>query len=549
MNRIILYIGSVLLLLSGGLLHAQDKLPTGEVDVINSFNARLLDSEPFSLKPVLPALDTSTRRQTYSILTKAMEVAYSPPKIRPLRLGTTEKDPVYNGHFMLGGGIPNSAYMEGSYFLDKVENFDFRIHAFHHSANNTKKVENQRFGWNNYGMEGTYYLNEEGVAINGKLNYSHNSSFFYGYNDLNKEFPDKNFSFESSEVRQRVAIFDIGANLFNGARTILDFNYKAGFDAFILQDAYATRERGFKLELEGTKWFNESHPLKIKLITDFSTFKNEENQNLNNFFLQPSYTYHADIFKVKIGANIASHEDEFTFFPDIEATANIAQDLFGVYVGAEGSLEKNTFRALNDYNPFIESRIQVRNTTYYNFYGGIKGNIQGIDYDGQIGYKTAENLALYQLSDPLDSIARFDVLYDTATIFTIKGSMSAPLFPGFSLTGTVSQNIYSLDNQEKAWHLPAFTLNVGASYLTMENKLRLTGDFFLENGVPYRDTDGTAKNLNALFDVSVGAELFFTENIGAFMRLNNLASNNRQRWHRYPLMGLNALFGITARFK
>lgn len=548
MNRFIKYIFGGLLLMSSFPILAQDELPTGEVDVINSFNARLLDTEPFTLKPILPPLDTSTRRQNYNILTRSIEVAYPAPKIRPLRLRKTEQQAIYNGHFMLGGGLPNSIFMDGSYFLDEVENFDFRVHAFHHSANNNKQVENQRFGWNDYGLEGTYYLNEEGVAVNAKMNYSHNSSFFYGYNDLNDEFEDKNFSFESGEVRQRVAIFDIGASLFNGARTILDFNYKAGFDAYILQDNFATRERGFKLELEGTKWFNESHPFTLKLITDFSTFKNEESTNLNNFFLQPSYTYHADIFKVKIGANIASHNDEFTFFPDVEATANIAQDLFGVYVGAEGGLKKNNFRNLNAYNPWIESRVDVRNTSYYNFYGGIKGNIQGIDYDGQVGYKSAENLALYQLSDPLDSIARFDVLYDTATIFTIKGSASAPLFPGFELTGTVSQNIYSLDREEKAWHLPAFSLNVGAAYTTMENKLRLTGDFFLENGVPFRDSDGVAKNLNALFDVSVGAELFFTDNLGGFIRLSNLANNTRQRFHRYPVMGLNALFGISARF-
>ncbi|NRB49321.1 MAG: hypothetical protein HRU41_16710 [Saprospiraceae bacterium] len=548
MNRSIQYILGGLLLFCTHFLVAQDELPTGEVDVINNFNARLLDTEPFTLSPILPPLDTSTRRQTYNILTRAIEVAYPAPKIRPLRIRKAEKQNLYNGHFMLGGGLPNAAYMEGSYFLDKVENFDFRVHAFHHSANNNKQVENQRFGWNDYGLEGTYYLNEEGVAVNGKMNYSHNASFFYGYNDLNEELPDKNFSFESGEVRQRVAIFDIGASLFNGARTILDFNYKAGFDVYILQDNFATRERGFNLELEGTKWFNESHPLTIKLVTDFTTYKNEESKSLNNFFLQPSYTYHGDIFKVKIGANIASHEDEFTFFPDLEATANIAQDLFGVYVGAEGSLRKNTFRELNDYNPFIESRIDVRNTSYYRFYGGIKGNIQGIDYDGQLAYQTAENLALYQLSDPLDSIARFDVLYDTATIFTIKGSASAPLFPGFALTGTVSQHIYSLDNQEKAWHLPAFSLNVGAAYTTMEDRLRLTGDFYLENGVPFRDSNGEAQNLNALFDVSVGAELFFTDNIGGFVKINNLANNTRQRFQRYPVMGLNALFGISARF-
>ncbi|MDZ4681527.1 MAG: hypothetical protein SGI94_13890 [Saprospiraceae bacterium] len=66
--------------------------------------------------------------------------------------------------------------------------------------------------------------------------------------------------------------------------------------------------------------------------------------------------------------------------------------------------------------------------------------------------------------------------------------------------------------------------------------------------MPYLNSNNEADNLNALFDVSVGADYFFTKNIGAFVNIYNLANNRRQRWQRYPTFGLNALFGITARF-
>lgn len=75
--------------------------------------------------------------------------------------------------------------------------------------------------------------------------------------------------------------------------------------------------------------------------------------------------YYGDIFKVKIGVNIVLNEDEFMFFFDIEVIVNIVQDFFGVYVGVEGSLRKNSFWEFNDYNFFIELWIDVCNISYY----------------------------------------------------------------------------------------------------------------------------------------------------------------------------------------
>ena len=132
----------------------------------------------------------------------------------------------------------------------------------------------------------------------------------------------------------------------------------------------------------------------------------------------------------------------------------------------------------------------------------------------------------------------------------IKGikTRPAPLFEGFEIIGAFSQNIYDLDNEEKPWHLPALTVNVGGRYTTLENKLTVRGDFFLENGVPFVNAEGEADNLNALFDVSLGAEYYFSERFGGFVQLNNLANNRRERWFRYPTFGINALAGIMVRF-
>ncbi len=528
-------------------LLAQDpNLPAEEVDIIKSFDARLEVTERYRVDPELPPLDTATRRLQYNITTQPIEVAYLPPKIRPLAMRGEDVQDSYNGYLKLGGGFPASLFGDGFYNITDGENFNLGVFARHHSANNSQDVENQRFSYTHLGADGTYYFEEQGFSVNAGLGYISDAVHFYGYNDLNEALGE-DFSFEQEQVKQRFAIFEGKASIFNGARTEADFNYHAGVNFYFMDDNYAARENGFDLLIKGTKWFDETHPLNIELQTDFTSYRDTAKQTLNNFYLRPSYTYHGDGFKAKIGINLASHDDEYFFFPDLELSAMILTGVLEAYVGADGTLQKNTFRSLSDYNPFIESRINVRNSSYYNLYGGIRGTVQRIDYNAQAGYKSVNNLALFLLPNVFDTIPRFDVLYDTANIIYVKGSLTAPLFEGFELTGAVSQNFFTLDREEKPWHLPSFTLNIGARY-TLENQLVVKGDFFLENGVPFRNDELEAENLNGLFDVSLGVDYFFTENIGGFIQVNNLANNKRQRWHRYPTFGINALAGVVARF-
>ena len=100
-----------------------------------------------------------------------------------------------------GGGLPAAFYLEGAYNILSEKNFDLGIDILHHSANNNNKVENQRFADNHVGLNGTYYL-EQGVAVNGQINYDSDRVFFYGYNELNEEL-GRNISLAKEDVKQR----------------------------------------------------------------------------------------------------------------------------------------------------------------------------------------------------------------------------------------------------------------------------------------------------------------------------------------------------------
>ncbi len=528
-------------------LLAQDDLPSGEVDVIKSFDARLGSAERVLVRPELPPLDSNVRRQNYNIQPRTTTVDYLPPKIRPLAFRTEKPEEGYNGYIRLGAGTPLAFYGEGSYDFVDSDVFNIGIDLLRHSMDNNSNVENQKFSRNHFGADATYYA-DQGFAVQGNVGFNTKTVHYYGYNDLNEELGEDRFSFQREAVRQRFNMFDLGGRIFNGDRTVADFNYEASVGLYLLEDNFAARENGFDLVLSGTKWFDETHPLNLTLKTTLTNYKDTTKQSLNNFSLAPNYTYHGDAFKIKVGLNLASSDDEFSFFPDVEASATLVEGVVDAFVGATGDLQQNNLRTLSDYNPFIRTRLRVRNSRFYEYYGGVKGNISGITYRAQAGLKNVDNLALFQLGSATDSIATFNVLYDTASIVTIKGTLEIPLFDNLDIIGTVSQNFFSLDREDKPWHLPSLSVNASAVYTDTENNFVIRGDFFLENGVPFLNSQGEADNLNTLFDVSVSGELFFTDNFGAFLQINNLANNKRQRWFRYPTFGLNFLAGVTAKF-
>ncbi len=519
-------------------------LPSEEVDVVKDFNARLIQTNKFDLQPELPQLDTLAPTLELQIQEIPLPVEYPAPQIRPLAAEREDNPDVYRGYARLGAGIPRTIFGEAHYSFYNQENFVMDFDLAHHSTDNSKEIENQKFSHSRVGLDGTYF-SENGPAFRGRVGYKRQTLHYYGYNAVNAEREDT-LSFASEDVRQRFTTLSVGGELFNGRENDLGLDYSLGADFYHLQDLYSARENGVDVRGKLAKYFPQGHLLNVGLRADFSSYRDTASQSLNNFFVNPSYTYHGGIVRVKAGVNIASHADDFFFFPDVRASLNIIPNIMTLFAGFEGDLRKNNLQTLSDYNPYIETRLDLRNTEYTNYYAGVRGQILGMDYAGRVAFKNAKDLALFQGNQ--DTIPRFDVVYDTVDIVSIQGEITFPLFEGFNLTGRVAQNIYSPKNEDKAWHLPGFELNVGASYVLLDQRLTLKGDLFVENGVPYRRPDGTSGNLNALFDISVAAEFMFTENVGAFARVNNLLDNERERWHRYPVLGINALAGLTARF-
>jgi hypothetical protein len=499
----------------------------------------------------LPAIDTSTKVQTYSVPNKVLTVDYQPPRMRPQSLPAQKLPPQYNGYAKLGYGFPNSPYGEAGYRFGDPSQYLIGAKIKHHSASADKSYENQRFSDTEGEVNGVFYA-QAGVAVDAKLGYSSHSRQFYGYD--HDKIPLGFYSQQSTE--QYFNTFTAAAKAYNSVRTVADINYALGLNFSNMNDNYGRRETDFNIIGDATKWFADKHPLTVIIGAEFTSYVPgiEKSQDLNNIYLKPSFTYKSDVVSVKLGANLTSFKDIFYPLPDIEANFNVAGKALGIFAGWKGEFLKNSYRNLTTYNPFLKTdsnSVVIKNTIKTEYYGGLKGGLGTLTYSAQVGYSTNENLALFS-GDSLDKYRRFNVIYDTVNIFNIRGAVTVHPLDNLELTGTISQNIYSAKKEKAAWGLPSLDVNVGAKYTVSQKGDQLAivkAALFVQNGVPYKakNTDGFSR-LDPLFDISLGGEYWFAKNIGVFLDINNLLNLKRQRWQNHPNFGLNILGGVTARF-
>jgi hypothetical protein len=528
----------VLTFLTSLVVSGQD-LQTETVEVVKNFEARLADANKLRLEPTPEIKEVTAQKFEYRIEEKLMPVEYLPPSIRPIGLSTEKVDPGYNGFARAGFGYPLSPYLDAGYLLGSQSVSNLLMRITHHSAHD-KNYENQRFSDNDVLLKGTLQTNQ-GFAVDGYGSVSVDNYAFYGY-----DHEDSTVSFTAEDVKNKLNLYELGFKIYNSTETDATLNYWAGIDVYRFANNFATRETGLNLDLGLTKWFGDN-PLSVRLGTDLTRLKDTTVQKLNNFFLNPTFSFGTSTLRFKMGAELAASGEEYFLFPDVEILLSLAGNGLSVFAGADGGLRKNNFKILSPYSPFLVSELAgIRNSSYYDFYGGVKGTVSGIEYSAQAGYKPTNDLVLFEAN--LDKPwTRFDVLYDTANIIYVQASLKGRLLDNLDISGSIVQNFYDLRNEEEAWYLPKLQGNIGLSYLTLNQNLRLKAEVFVNNAVAFQELD-LANKPNLLFDISLGADYFITDNFGLFLHLNNLTTNEYRRWYGYPGFGLNVLGGITARF-
>ncbi len=532
----------LLMVLFSGLLQSQQNLPVDVIQVVKDFDARLDETEKIKINPQVLAPDTTKKNYRYQVNPGVLDLKYPAPPLRPVAMKAGEKIPIYPFYLKAGYGIPQQAFGKLAFDWSNNKKTKIGFDLSHLSANN-KNNRAQKFYDNDIKGQ-VVYLTEEGMAIQGDASFSKDRYHHYGH-----YFQNPSTQTPIAILKHDYDLLEIGAKVYNPTVSKVGINYFAGIKLASLADNLSSRERSANLHLGLTKWIRDRHSLGIELGSDFNTLKDSSTHELNNFYLLPSIGIHGKSFQISAGLRVTSSQEEINLFPVVNINISLTGNQLMAVLGADGGLNKNTYRTLSEYNPFITSRPDIRNNEYTQYYLGLKGSNKSAEYDARIGYRQNNNLPVFILNT--NNFSRFNILYRDMDLVYGTASVSFKPTKYLIVNGNINKNFFRKDSKladEPAWGLPSLEVNGSVQYQSLNQKLILKAEGFVNDGIPYLDDLGNSGKSNLLLDISLGADYRLTKHFGLFVQGNNLANTLWRRWYQYPTYGLNAIGGITVKF-
>ncbi len=510
-------------------------LPSEQVEVIKDFEARIIKAKiiPFAIQ--VPPPDTIRQFQyTYELSPTQLQITPNPPTIRPLAMKREAPEAYYPLLLKAGYGTQNSPYAKLSYNYFNGQNLQLHLDGLYNAAH-SNQIQNQRFQDIDLNA-GVLITTEAGMAINSSFGYRSSNNFLYGY-----DHDIESFTAEQAQRPTKSSKIELGIS--NAYTTEANVDYRLSASVEQLKDLNIYKENTIKINGGLKKWIGDHNALGIDIGWIQIAPQDSLENTLNHYQIKPFYKLSGNIVQLRAGVNIAKN-NTVAIYPDAEAQINILPGRLLLFGGWTGGLKTNSQLQLLQINPYLRpGRDSLITSTYQEIYAGVRGAYKALHYELKAGYENINQLPLYA---QYQADTRFlDILYDDTKILRMGGQVTAAVHKKAELQAAWLYNIYNTAQQDKAWHLPAFDLQLGGILKLLENKLRLEAYLKTQNGVPVLHE---RNRLNALADLSIGLDYLPFKNIGLYLQANNLLNNKRERWINYPSFGMNLHGGLLLRF-
>lgn len=579
---------------------AQDTIPTTidrDVDVVNTYLPTI--SNPTKLQVAPNIDDTMSYKPTfkYNILTKVQNVKTTPDSLSAASMSFKAEESPYKALIKAEGGSA-LAGAELFYNIGNSNDYHLSLDLGHYSTygkiklSNDEKINSPLHNtWAGVDFKRFFKKNVFGCDMN-----FHNKLYeYYGIQNIdeNKKYKSEKDStiVKGSDLiddkKQRATNFDLDLTLDNTIaepREYVTYSTKIGFGLF-------SNKTGIKetdIRFNGKVRF----PIKKNYLFDAAV-------NVNNFKVAvPEYTgvlyafeerTHTDVSliphfgldfdnaKLRVGLNFifefGDEEDNIYMQPDMFLDFNIAGDIVSFYTGIIGGYDANSFRSLINENPYLTSdacnyvwRAQYKKYTLCDFMpttqnpirllAGIKSRFSSkVAMHVGIDYKSFDDELFYVNKNfeyaNVDSIAysnMFGLISDNGKLFRAFGE--------FNITPTENSQIilkanyykWQLDYLEEPWYRPQFDASIETRFYPIDRLLVFANVDVLGNRYAYDQTNKCKYKLDNVFDINVGAEYAITSRLTTFVKVNNLASQDYQRWFGYSSHRINATAGLTFKF-
>ncbi len=555
----------------------------GNNDVIANGNQNriITKSSKSNSKPTTKDTTIKIRDVKYYLEPAKYDVKYTAQPIKPAKLKVVEPlEKLYAGYVKFGVGNYTMPYLDAYYNSRRSKKNNWGINLKHHSATGQiNDFGNTSFSQNNLGGYYTHFLKNHTLKTNAY--YKRNVTNMYGFNSNDTLIP-QTYRESKDSINLKYNLVGIHSLLTSRYRDSSKIGHKVGLGYYFMNNQKGVQENNVRVYTTLSKYLKEENiEANVDFEIDFNNLKqpslypidttsvaiNNLSTTTNTGILKlVPYVVSNNIlnklhFKGGFGVNIdIASVNKFYFFPEVELSYNLFNNVFIPYAGATGGVHRNSFNSTRIKNPWVLSNTVMKNTVEkYNIYGGIRGAISS-EWSFNLTARTQklENQAFYFNDTTFSYQNGFGILYDTINKTTFSGQLSYQKDEKFFFNGKAEYFMYKTKNQEFAWLNPDFKISLNATY-DLANKIIVKVNIFIIGNRKSFSLDSIADaettdagqyvlDLKPYVDANLGLEYRYNKRLSIFINFNNLSAAKYQEFTKYPVHRFNALGGFTFRF-
>lgn len=564
-------IATVLVLTSFQSTFAQKKdenIGTEVVNVVKPYSPTISDAFKVKETPSFDDDETSKKENIkYNIFSFPVASTFTPNKGKAANVEKSAQEKLYNNYITLGAGNYGTANVE-LFVTENVSNTDYFGGMLRHlsSQGGIKNVTlDDKFS--NTSLDLTYGSRTRALSWNADAGYQHQIYNWYGIlpNYFDQAVVD------AIDEQQTYHNLYVAGRLNLGDSFLKESTIK--FNRF--WDAFGSAENRF-IAKPSMEFDIVEEKIKADFIVDYISGSFEKDffggseikYGYTNFGFQPSIRLQKDDLSINAGVGFfysaaqESGESKFFIYPQVTGSYKVVGDLMIAYAGIEGSLKQNSYREFVEQNFFVSPTLGIAPTDQkYDVYVGLKGKLaNSVSYNVRGSYKNEDNKALFTSNGFQSSNANtdgyifgnsFGVVYDQVKTISFFGELKADFSKNVSFGVNGTFNSFSTDAAAEAWNLPS--LEVGANLdVTITPKWYAgTSVFFVGERKDQFAQDFlplTTVDLDSYFDLNAHVGYKHNERLTFFLKGNNLANQDYQRWLNYPVQGIQVLGGASYKF-
>ena len=549
-----------------------DNIGTEVVNVVKPYTPSISDAFKVKETPTLDDEETSKKENIqYNIFSFPVASTFAPAKGKAANVDKSAEEKIFSNYMTLGAGNYGTVNAE-LFVTENISNTDYFGGMLRHNSTqggiDKVVLDDKMF---NTSLDLTYGSRTNAMSWNADLGYKHQIYNWYGiYPGL---LPDA--TIEGIDERQTYHTLYLGGRLSLG-EILKESTIK--FSRF--WDAFGSAENRFVAK-PSLEFDIVEQKIKADFVLDYISGSFDQNfdktasikYGFTNVGFQPSIKIHKNDLSMNLGVGFfysaAQEEGESKFFiyPQVTASYKVVGDLMIFYAGAEGTLQQNSYSDFVQENFFVSPTLGVAPTDQkYDVYAGLKGKLaSSVSYNIRGSYKNEEGKAMFKSNIYNNSNANtdgytygnsFEVVYDKVKTLSFFGELKADFSKNvsFGINGTFSS--FSTDTEAEAWNMPAIKLATTLDVNITPKWYAGTSLFFVgERKDVFRQATITLPfppdeniTLDSYFDLNAHVGYKFNERMTFFLKGNNLANQNYERWFNYPVQGLQILGGASYKF-